>query len=135
MLQYDKNNILNNTNPINQNNISNNNSPNIVNNNFNSFNSTNDSDNIWVNNNDNILPISSYNDIDRVLDYNKDHFITPNVNNRRSNIKTLTIKGHTSDNQNFSNNNSTKIKDILAHNRLYVSTKTPKLNLKELLLI
>jgi len=70
LLQYDKNNILNNTNPINQNNISNNNSPNIVNNNFNSFNSTKDSDNIWVDNNDYILPISSYNDIDRVLDYN-----------------------------------------------------------------
>jgi len=127
---YDKNNILNNINPINQNNISNNNSPNIDNSNFNSFHSTNDTNNIWINNNDNILPISSYNDIDRVLDYNKDQFITPNVNNRRSNIKTLTIKGDTSDNQNISNNNPTKIKDILAHNRLYVSTKKPKIKFK-----
>ena len=96
------------------------------NNNFNSFNSSYNTSNIWDSSNQNILPISSYNDIDRVLDYNNEKFITPDVNKGRSNIKTLTIKGD----QNIPNN-ITKIKDILAHNRLYIATKKPKIKFKK----
>ena len=136
--KIDNNNLIydshiNNNNQLNENNISdrenfnkfNNNDTPYLENNFNTFNTSNDINNIWQSSSNNILPISNYNDIDRVLDYNKEQFNNSNVNTRRSNIKTLTIK----DNQNIPNS-VTKIKDILAHNRLYVSTNKPKIKFK-----